>query len=154
MKLIKDVVSTSRPLDIDDTSSNTTIYVRENIREEIKIDPIFDTETILYIYDEKQFTTEEWYKIVSREFQEKDSNMQEQIDITQISLSEVLMMISGIFEIMVVDDNSSTFEKHTSAIIIMYASMIKRGLITIESVPDMFRDRVQSTLDKYSKEEE
>lgn len=61
------IKSQTRPIDIDDTSSETTVYVRYNIREEVEIDPVFNTEKPVYIYDETQYTLAEWYKLCMNE---------------------------------------------------------------------------------------
>lgn len=54
MKQLNGVISGSRPVKVDMTSSPTTVYVRENIMES-------ETDSgVEYIYDEKQFTFAEY----------------------------------------------------------------------------------------------
>lgn len=60
MKLIEGIKSTTRPEEIDTHSSETTVFVRSNIKEEVEIDPIFNTKHIVYTYDETQYTVLEW----------------------------------------------------------------------------------------------
>ena len=47
MKLIERIKSTTRPEEIDTHSSETTVFVRSNIKEEVEIDPIFNTKHIV-----------------------------------------------------------------------------------------------------------
>lgn len=58
MKFMKDVVCSFKPIQIDDKSSNTMIYVRSNIRE-FKLD-----DNTFYRYNETQYTKEEYEKVV------------------------------------------------------------------------------------------
>lgn len=61
MIFVKDVQSTVYPELEDIESSPTTKYIRENVREE-KIDDI-----TTYIYDEYQYTTDEFCKLKTNE---------------------------------------------------------------------------------------
>ena len=63
MKEVTGIKSKYRPIEIDDTSSNTTVYVRHNIYKTVDIDPVFGTEEESYIYDETQYSLAEWYKV-------------------------------------------------------------------------------------------
>ena len=56
MKIIKSE-STVSPQIIDTTSSKTKVYVRSNITEEVRED------CTMFIYDEIQYTKEEWADI-------------------------------------------------------------------------------------------
>jgi len=47
------------PDEIDENSSNTTVYVRENIQEIERTDDDGNIKTV-YTYDEKQFSKDEW----------------------------------------------------------------------------------------------
>ena len=58
MKIRKSESSTM-PDEIDENSSNTTVYVRENIQEIERTDDDGNIKTV-YTYDEKQFSKDEW----------------------------------------------------------------------------------------------
>lgn len=90
MKLLLGVKSQSKPVEVDDYSSETTVFVRENIQEIIEIDPVFKTEIAIYTYDEKQYTFPEWNKIVTDNLKQEQVIMQKQIDELQTKLNEVL----------------------------------------------------------------
>lgn len=59
MKIVQSE-SRERPVEIDETSSPTTVYVRENIAEITKTDEMSGAESVVYQYLEKQFTRPEW----------------------------------------------------------------------------------------------
>lgn len=63
MKIVYGVKSQVRPDEIDDISSETTVFVRENITESVEVDPVFGTKHTIYTYDEKQYTYKEWNKL-------------------------------------------------------------------------------------------
>ena len=52
--------SSVKPDLIDTTSSKTTVYIRQNIVENIKIDEMSGEETVLYEYEEAKLTKEEY----------------------------------------------------------------------------------------------
>jgi hypothetical protein len=52
--------STARPVEVDETSSPTTVYVRDEIEETVRADAMTGAETTVYRYTEKQFTRQEW----------------------------------------------------------------------------------------------
>ena len=52
--------SSVKPDLIDTTSSKTTVYVRQNIVENINTDEISGEETVFYEYDEAKLTKEEY----------------------------------------------------------------------------------------------
>lgn len=63
MKEVTQIKSETKPLEIDDTSSDTTVYCRYNIQEVVENDPVFNTEKTIYVYDETQYTFVEWYRM-------------------------------------------------------------------------------------------
>lgn len=72
MIFIKDVQSTVRPLEVDLDSSHTTKYVRTNIRQE----QVGENAELMWVYDEEQYTTEEYCVTKTREIDElKDTVM-------------------------------------------------------------------------------
>ena len=52
--------STIKPELIDTTSSKTTVYIRQNIVENIKTDEMTGEKTVFYEYDEATLTKEEY----------------------------------------------------------------------------------------------
>ena len=76
MKEVKGIKSLTRPIEIDDISSETTVYMRYNIREEVEIDPVFKTENIVFVYDETQYTIAEWYRLCINEANAKIKNLE------------------------------------------------------------------------------
>lgn len=55
--------STARPIEIDETSSPTTVYIRESIEESTRVDAMTGAENTIYRYTEKQFTRREWQEL-------------------------------------------------------------------------------------------
>ena len=62
MVIIKNINSTTRPVEIDDTKDNM-VYVRSNIVESVEVDPVFNTEYTIYTYDEIHYSLPEWNKL-------------------------------------------------------------------------------------------
>ena len=52
--------SSVKPDLVDTTSSKTTVYIRQNIVENIKTDEMSGEETVFYEYDEAKLTKEEY----------------------------------------------------------------------------------------------
>ena len=52
--------SSVKPDLIDTTSSKTTVYIRQNIVENIKTDEMSGEETVLYEYEEAKLTKQEY----------------------------------------------------------------------------------------------
>lgn len=168
MKTIKGVKSQSKPIEIDDYSSPTTVFVRVNIQELDEVDPVFKTTRKVFTYDEIQYTYPEWNKLITDNIRVEGEAIQEQVDITQLAMSEILNMI-GILMCCIEDPENNTIpntmtmnkmvrtmnnialDTNFSAIAKMYAGMINRKLITIDSVTDIFKDEVLSYLE-YLKE--
>ena len=147
MKTINNVKSQTKPIEIDDYSSKTTVFVRSNIKESVEIDPIFKTETKVYTYDETQYTYPEWNKLITDGIKEQGAMMQEQVDITQLAMSEILAMISPVLEVSTISTDVLMRRKY-SAIVLMYAGMIERHLITIEKVADPYKQDVSLYLEE------
>lgn len=156
MKIVKDVKSDTMPVEIDDYSSNTTVFVRKNINKNKIIDPIFKTETVSYTYDEIQYTFQEWNKIITDSIKEEGVIIQEQIDITQLALTEIMDLILPVMQVSTLSNNNidrlSEIKKY-SGIGLMYAGMVKRKLITIDRVQDIYKDEVLEILNENNKEE-
>lgn len=168
MKTIKGVKSQSKPIEIDDYSSPTTVFVRVNIQELDEVDPVFKTTRKVFTYDEIQYTYPEWNKLITDNIRVEGEAIQEQVDITQLAMSEILNMIGALMcciedpenntipntmtmNKMVRTMNNIALDTNFSAIAKMYAGMINRKLITIDSVTDIFKDEVLSYLE-YLKE--
>ena len=76
--------STIKPESIDTTSSKTTVYIRQNIVENIKTDEVSGEETVFYEYEEAKLTKEE-YKEYLKELEIIDIQKQ-RADIDYIAL--------------------------------------------------------------------
>ena len=146
MKIVNDVKSQTKPIEIDDYTSPTTVFVRKNIREIEETDPVFKTVRKLFVYDETQYTYPEWNKIITDNITEEGKFIQEQVDVTQLAMTEIIDMIGLVMasSINETDDRISNVSKAMnaaiseytkySAIAKMYAGMIRRGLITIDRI--------------------
>lgn len=154
MKTLNSVKSQTKPAEIDDYTSSTTVFVRTNIKESVETDPVFKTSKTIYTYDEIQYTYPEWNKILTDGIKEEGLFMQEQIDITQLALSEILELVAPVMEINMVNEYEDKLKtiKRYSAIVMMYAGMIKRNLITIDKVPQAFKKDVLEYLEILNKE--
>ncbi len=71
MKTIINVKSQTKPIEIDDYTSGTTVFVRSNIKESTEIDPVFKTENTVYTYDETQYTYPEWNKLITDQLKQE-----------------------------------------------------------------------------------
>ena len=84
---LKGVRSGSYPELVDSTSSPTTVYVRSNIdSEEVKN---FDQTYIQYVYDEVQYTREEWIIKENEALKNEVSSM-------KTMMEDMVKMISGL----------------------------------------------------------
>lgn len=80
MKEIKNVRSESYPVEVDDYSNGTTIFIRTNIKEEIEEDPVFKTSKKVYVYDETQYTHQEWCTMTIKLLKEDIVSLRSEID--------------------------------------------------------------------------
>ena len=62
MKIVQSE-SRERPVEIDDTSSPTTVYVNENVVETERIDEMTGKISTVYRYDVRLYSREEWEKL-------------------------------------------------------------------------------------------
>ena len=76
--------SSVKPELVDTTSSKTTVYIRQNIVENIKTDEMSGEETVFYEYEEAKLTKAE-YKEYLKEFEIIDIQKQ-RADIDYIAL--------------------------------------------------------------------
>ena len=82
--------STIKPELIDTTSSKTTVYIRQNIVENIKTDEMSGEETVFYEYEEAKLTKEEYQEYLKE---------LEIIDIQQQRADiDYIMLMTGIAE--------------------------------------------------------
>ena len=70
----KSVKSNIEPIEIDDSRSDV-IYVRSNIVKIKDIDPVFGTESIIYTYDEAEYTLPEWNRITNNILKKEIDNI-------------------------------------------------------------------------------
>lgn len=82
--------SSVKPDLVDTTSSKTTVYIRQNIVENIKTDEMSGEETIFYEYEEAKLTKEE-YQEYMKELEIIDIQ-QQRADI------DYIMLMTGIAE--------------------------------------------------------
>ena len=163
MELIKGVKSQTKPEKIDDTSSDTTIYIRDNIVESEEIDPVFGTKHTVYTYDEKQYTYQEWVKIISDTLGNTGDDLQTQINTTQLAVAEILSVIYGADVMTLSMDNNEDTDFSTkegeailpeeisneySAITKLYCSLINKNLFRLEDVPSEFLNEVKKYLEE------
>lgn len=168
MKTLKSVKSQTKPIEIDDYTSPTTVFVRTNITEVDDVDPVFKTTRKVFVYDEIQYTFPEWNKIITDNIKVEGEMLQEQVDIIQLAMGEILNMI-GTFMCceseselknnpstarMIQTFNTISLNNDFSAIARMYGGMINRGLITIEKVSEPFKDEVLLYLEFLKEEKE
>jgi hypothetical protein len=97
MKLYKNVHGSkqaSRPIIVD----KTTVYVHSNVREETITDEITGDTRTEYVYDEVQYTRQEWEQIMAdANAQTEDSLCQFDSDIEEIkdALCEIDEQLNG-----------------------------------------------------------
>lgn len=147
MIIVNGVRSTTKPVEIDDFSSETTVFVRSDIHEITDIDPVFNTEQKYFEYTETSYTFQEWSKKLTDGIKIVGEELQAEIDITQLALIEILQMM-GIASARTMS-LSLDEEKEYSAIVKLYANMIDKKLIIINDVPEAYRQEVE----EYMKDE-
>jgi hypothetical protein len=97
MKLYKNVhgsIQASRPIIVD----KTTVYVHSNVKEETITDEISGDTRTEYVYDEVQYTRQEWEQIMAdANAQTEDSLCQFDSDIEEIkdALCEIDERLEG-----------------------------------------------------------
>lgn len=123
------VQSLTKPNTVEKGISSLYVYVRENIKEDIR--PIGkDGETLtFYIYDEIQYTKDE-YAII-----EATNNNLEQ-DLLIVELYETLIAFTG--------TTFSTIKQKQSnkSLVNTYVRLINSGLKSIEDVPEFLKEKV------------
>lgn len=60
MKITENVRSKTYPIEVD-TSNESAVYVRTDIKESVEVDPVFNTESTVYTYTEIEYTWNEWF---------------------------------------------------------------------------------------------
>lgn len=71
--------SMTRPNELDFTSSDTTVFIRRNIREEIVTDEMSNEQQTKYIYDEAKIPKTEYIQTLHERQEETDEALQELI---------------------------------------------------------------------------
>lgn len=137
MKTITNVKSQTKPLEIDDYTSSTTVFVRSNIKESTETDPVFGTESTVYTYDEVQYTYPEWNKRITDEIKENGDTLQNKFDVVQSVVAELIKIISP-----VTANDIDEEEDDKSPFIQFYIQMISSKLLTIDQVPEQFKNSV------------
>ena len=137
MKTITNVKSQTKPLEIDDYTSSTTVFVRSNIKESTETDPVFGTESTVYTYDEVQYTYPEWNKKITDEIKENGDTLQNKFDVVQSVVAELIKIISP-----TTASDINEEEDDKSPFIQFYIQMISSKLLTIDQVPEQFKNNV------------
>ena len=135
MKTTTGIKSVIRPVEIDDFNSKDCIYVRSNIEEITEMDPVFNTQTTMFKYDETEYSLVEWTKLCNE-------SLRKEIEKTNLALIETLEILELIFVEMDTDAAECTY------ISVLYGNMINKGLISIDMVPDRYREKVNLYLSK------
>lgn len=78
MKEFKDVRSQTRPEDVEERDS--MVFVHTNIREVVEEDPVFKTSKKVYVYDEIQYTYQEWYALTIKEMKQEIEELKREIE--------------------------------------------------------------------------
>lgn len=133
MKTTLGIKSAIRPIEVDDHSSETSIYVHSNIEEIKEVDPVFNTEVTVYKYDEVEYTLTEWAKFCNE-------ILHREIEKTNFAIIETLELLELILAA------TDTEAAESSYINILYGNMIKKKLITIDRVPDRYRAGIEEYL--------
>lgn len=137
MKTLTNVKSQTKPIEIDDYTSSTTVFVRSNIKESTETDPIFGTEATVYTYDEVQYTYPEWNKKITDEIKENGDTLQNKFDVVQSVVAELIKIISP-----ATANDINEEEDDKSPFIPFYVQMISSKLLTIDQVPEQFKNSV------------
>ena len=77
MNVIKNVMSQTKPEDIEEKDS--MVFVHNNIREIVEEDPVFKTSKKVYVYDEVQYTYQEWYALTIKEMKQEIEELKQEI---------------------------------------------------------------------------
>lgn len=75
------IKSKNKPIEIDDNSSETTVYVRHNIEKITEEDPVFKTKEEIYIYDETQYSFAEWYRTTRKEIDDRLTKLEKNMEL-------------------------------------------------------------------------
>ena len=78
MNVIKNVMSQTKPEDIEEKDS--MVFVHNNIREIVEEDPVFKTSKKVYVYDETQYTYQEWCTMTIKLLKEDIVSLRSEID--------------------------------------------------------------------------
>ena len=137
MKTLTNVKSQTKPIEIDDYTSSTTVFVRSNIKESTEPDPVFGTESTVYTYDEVQYTYPEWNKKITDEIKENGDTLHNKFDVVQSVVAELIKIISP-----TTASDIDEEEDDKSPFIQFYIQMISSKLLTIDQVPEQFKNNV------------
>ena len=77
MKKVTHIKSTVMP-ELEEYVGNM-VYVRTNITKSIEVDPVFNTESEIWIYDEIEYTLGEWHKITKENLEIRIKILEDEI---------------------------------------------------------------------------
>lgn len=129
MKKFTNVQSATKPTTVEKNISSFYVYVRSNIKEDIRVIGEQGETATFYIYDEIQYTKDE-YAII-----EATNNNLEQ-DLLIVELYETLIAFTG-----------TTFsaikqKQSNNSLVNTYVRLINSGLKNIEDVPEFLKEEV------------
>lgn len=141
---LKNIVSLYKPDPV--VENGVLVYVRENIREIIVTDELFNTEKPAYMYNEKRYTKEEYEDM---KFEKELTEIKEDVKIMELAIAEILENTEKNNQPV----SLNTIYSQYSAISQMYANMIEKGIYTIDRVPERWRAEVEAVLAENAKED-
>lgn len=137
MKTLTNIKTQTKPEEGVDYSE-TAVTVIYNIREEKEIDPVFKTETVSYIYDMDEYTVNEWNRITTDSIVDELDIIDHQTVVSYLAITEMI------------NNFMNPKNPKISSLCKVYTALILRGFITMEDVPEVFKDGVQVLLENSS----
>lgn len=129
MQKFTNVQSATKPTTVEKNISSFYVYVRSNIKEDVRVIGEQGETATFYIYDEIQYTKDE-YAII-----EATNNNLEQ-DLLIVELYETLIAFTG--------TTFSTIKQKqfNNSLVNTYVRLINSGLKSIEDVPEFLKEEV------------
>lgn len=93
MKEFKDVRSQTKPEDVEEKDSMVSVHT--NIREVVEEDPVFKTTEQVYVYDEIQYTYQEWYALTISEMKQEIEELKEEIKNLKTDILAISNIVVG-----------------------------------------------------------
>lgn len=144
MKKLCNIISLLKPKTVSE--EDNLIKVRDNIKDILVTDEVFENQKPAYMYNETQYTEEEYNKM---KLEERVAKIEEDINLLQLAFDEFIKSQSS-------DQSIQLMSIYTqySAISQMYANMIEKGIFTIDRVPARYKEEVEAVLAENAKNKE